>query len=426
MYRGLKVKFVKSDFKIYLFFSFLIVFIVFVSQINLDTTKQVDTKEYNNEIEIIFPKNSASFIENFIHVDNNWSYTDTNETWCYKVGNTYIIENVTIDANGASFGILINNSNNVKFIIRNCSVSNSGAGLLKGGIIIENSINGTLKNNTCFNNNQNGVLLINSKNITISDNIIRDNTQYGLYINDTDCQDNIIFNNRFIDNGINGNDNGTGNKWNNTIIGNYWSDYTHKDADDDNIGDTPYVNIDGSANSEDEMPIFWDPPKFSIISPSNYSLVGKQAIDYSITIEEGVGNYTWHEFIETGDMSTPLSLGGINELNNEPFDQILWDNIENGTITIRFYVNDSKGELTNKDLILRIDIIEPILNIDAPDDGTYHNSIFNVQASATDPNFDSVWYEYGGTKYLLTSTVAEPLNGGIWSGLAGEESFTIQ
>ncbi|MFX1276472.1 MAG: hypothetical protein ACFFAT_15710, partial [Promethearchaeota archaeon] len=88
---------------------------------------------------------------------------------------------------------------------------------------------------------------------------------------------------------------------------------------------------------------------------------------------------------------------------------------------------DSAGNLnTGPTYTLYKDTVTPSLTVDAPGDGTYHNSIFNVQATATDTYFDSVWYEYGGTKYLLTSTVAEPLNGGIWSSLADEQSFTIQ
>lgn len=36
-------------------------------------------------------------------------------------------------------------------------------------------------------------------------------------------------------------DDGVDNQWDNGAIGNYWSDYSGKDTNDDGIGDTPYT-----------------------------------------------------------------------------------------------------------------------------------------------------------------------------------------
>jgi len=66
------------------------------------------------------------------------------------------------------------------------------------------------------------------------------NNQYGLYF----CcgsENNIAYNNVFINN-INWNANDAlGNKWDNGKVGNYWDDYTGNDQNGDGIGDTPYL-----------------------------------------------------------------------------------------------------------------------------------------------------------------------------------------
>jgi hypothetical protein len=49
----------------------------------------------------------------------------------------------------------------------------------------------------------------------------------------------------------------------------------------------------------------------------------------------------------------------------------------------------------------------------------------NIQATATDTYLDSVWYEVGSSKVMLTNGVGELLNLTIWNSLTDEGSFTI-
>ncbi|HSV49623.1 MAG TPA: hypothetical protein VLH35_04840, partial [Candidatus Acidoferrales bacterium] len=63
---------------------------------------------------------------------------------------------------------------------------------------------------------------------------------------------NTFYHNAFVNNQANVKFNNgmviSGNNWNNTIQGNYWSDYNDSDADGDGLGDTPYII--NSANSD--------------------------------------------------------------------------------------------------------------------------------------------------------------------------------
>ena len=78
-------------------------------------------------------------------------------------------------------------------------------------------------------------------------------------------------------NRIQAHDDGEKNTWYDSISreGNYWSDYTGRDGNDDSIGDTPYL-IGGSAGSIDYFPI-WDDgiehAPYFINEPNNFIMI---------------------------------------------------------------------------------------------------------------------------------------------------------
>ncbi|MFX1411533.1 MAG: nitrous oxide reductase family maturation protein NosD [Promethearchaeota archaeon] len=139
----------------------------------------------------INPTTSAGYSESFIHIDGsipgNWSAT-TSYDWCNgdgSWGNPYVIENVTINATNSPTrsGILIENSKSIYFIIRNCTVYNSGSGSYDAGIRLDNTCNGTVIDNFCTNNGRNGITLyINCENNTLTGNIANSNPQNGIYL----------------------------------------------------------------------------------------------------------------------------------------------------------------------------------------------------------------------------------------------------
>ena len=155
---------------------------------------------------------SAGYSPLYIIIDgsitNNWSDTAFNNDWCHgsgKYGDPYIIENCTIDASSSptGCGILIRNSKNVYFTIRNCSVINAGDQSSNAGIMLENSCNGTIIDNNCSNNERNGIYLYsNSVNNTIIKNNANNNRNgIASYLN---SDENFIINNTASNNGQQG------------------------------------------------------------------------------------------------------------------------------------------------------------------------------------------------------------------------------
>ncbi|GAH79803.1 unnamed protein product, partial [marine sediment metagenome] len=162
-----------------------------------------------------------------------------------------------------------------------------------------------------------------------------------------DCFDNLIFNNKFINvlkgGDFNALDDGTNNTWNSGTLGNYWNDYPGKDTNDDGIGDTPY-SISGAAGSQDNYPIFWDPPIISIVSPIANATFQNTAPQFNISIE-GIPVSMWYT------IEGNLGNFSFTELNGT-INQNAWNNLTEGEITITFYAQDSEEEIGSISIIV--------------------------------------------------------------------------
>ncbi|MFX1237548.1 MAG: right-handed parallel beta-helix repeat-containing protein [Promethearchaeota archaeon] len=112
----------------------------------------------------------------------------------------YYIENVTINAENNGSCLLIQNSR-VNFVIKNCTLYNSGYGTApdyEAGIKLVNTTNGRILENDCSNNGAAGIYLHDScENITISGNTVNYNYYYGICLNNKCNKNNISGNNAY-------------------------------------------------------------------------------------------------------------------------------------------------------------------------------------------------------------------------------------
>ena len=116
-------------------------------------------------------------------------------------------------------------------------------------IYIQNSTQLAIVNNKVMSNG-NGITLTNSNNNTLAGNIIASNSLYGLYLSQSDY--NMIVRNSLQSNARNVYVRNSTEYWDNGSEGNYWSNYTSTDANNDGIGDNPFV-LD--ANNTDNHPL---------------------------------------------------------------------------------------------------------------------------------------------------------------------------
>jgi len=188
-------------------------------------------------------------------------------------------------------------------------------------------------------------IILNSNDNEFHDNIIKDNSNYGVFIDDPSDSNNLFYKNSFISNSIHAFDNGTANFWNNTMVGNYWDNYTGLDANDDLIGDISH-NIPGTANSNDSLPI-WDDgddllPEIAINFPTNGSILGLPP-EFIINFSDVNFDSLWvtinYSNIEYGFIASP----GNNVVIDMPFS--IWNLLPEGHFLVKIYVNDTAGNI---------------------------------------------------------------------------------
>lgn len=287
----------------------------------------------------------------------NWN--EINETLICNGSGTlerpFIIENVTIDANGGS-GLTVRNSNEIYFIIRNCTFINAGTAEFHYDIEVISSDSGAFTNNTLTK------------------------TVHSAY------------------------DDGD-----NTWYQNTYGDYDGYDTDGDHIGETPY-DVAGGSNSDPE-PITYegDPeaPDITILSPTTDEVFGTTPPEIELEIDEYELDEVWYR-LKNATIETD------NETFTYPQDSVsqsLWDEFtKEGAITIEIFANDSSGNEASAEVSVLKDVGAPELTIDRPlnnSDYAWLSPHYNITVS--DVHLAEVWYTINdsATKYVIATANGE-------------------
>lgn len=249
--------------------------------------------------------------------------------------------------------VLTENSNNNK-IIKNYFDNNSYGIQLSGGSLGSVTQLNIIEENIIVNISGVGIVL---SPYADSNNISQNRMHFNYQPISTSSGNNLIFDNDIRSNTMPAYDNTGNNNWNNSVIGNYWDEYVGKDSNDDGIGDNPF-SIAGSGGAYDYKPIFWDPIDFDISTPLNGQNYGKVAPNYSISLIEGVFDSILYSLESRENITTLEQSGKIN--------QSIWDILNDGNVSIRFYLNDSKGIVVSRDTNVIKDTLAPDIKILTP------------------------------------------------------------
>ncbi len=322
-----------------------------------------------------------------------------------NVANATIIGNDLTDTN--FIGVYMDNCDNNYIIGNNASftdlgvlMTNSEFNHITGNTInenIENAINvddfsnnNTISGNTVINANSYGISIFSDSNSnTVSGNYVESNNvgismldhcdfnriynnelvdnNIGVSIHNFNSSNNVVYNNTFLLNNVNGEDDSFNvNYWSFGILGNYWDDYGGVDANDDGIGDTPYT-VSGIRGRLDNYPI-WDDgddinPTISIISPSGGSLYGADAPIYNLNIFDLNLNFSWYTLNGTATRYFFTPSNGVNVVN---INEAGWDAFSTGLMSMTFYVNDSGGNPASVSNVITKDVTLPTVTVNSP------------------------------------------------------------
>jgi len=169
----------------------------------------------------------------------------------------------------------------------------------------------------------------------------------------------------------------------------YNGNYTIRFYANDTVGNKDFeeVNI-----TKDIYAIFID-----IISPIENEIFGVDAPSFIVEIECAFINITWY----TVD-------GGLNNFTftvNETINEAAWDALPDGVVTIRFYANNSLGDINFEQVNIQKDASAPIINIVSPTENeVFEDEPPSFSVDITDPNLDTMWYTVNNsaTKFIFS------------------------
>ncbi len=152
---------------------------------------------------------------------------------------------------------------------------------------------------------------------------------------------------------------------------------------------TFYVNDSKGYLSFKTVQVFkyHDRPQIAIISPTINQVYGFNAPDFVIVINDSSSiNSTWYT-IDGG--STNYTFSGLTDFIN----QSRWGQKEDGALTIRFYANDSLGNLGFEDVNVIKDTTAPKITIHAPTiNQTFGSMAPDFNISIVEENLYLTWY----------------------------------
>ena len=155
-------------------------------------------------------------------------------------------------------------------------------------------------------------------------------------------------------------------------------------------------------------------PIITILYPNtNNNLFAKTAPSFSVKIKDiypGIDSM-WYT-IDGGITNTTFTVNGS-------INQFLWESWGNGTVTIRFYANDTSENTNWEEIVIRKDILVPIITINSPTFNEEFEITPSYELTINEANLDKIWYTLDGSITNITILhLSGTIDESIWEGIS--------
>jgi len=149
-------------------------------------------------------------------------------------------------------------------------------------------------------------------------------------------------------------------------------------------------------------------PHITINSPISSQIYGIAPPDFSLSTPDSDLDIRWY----TIDGITNITFTGLTGT----IDQTEWDKIWNGTATITFYANDTLNNIGQAEVMVRKDIIKPIIAIIGPNNAEEFEFTPIYEITISETNLLEYWYtiDGGAHNYTITELVGT-IDSGAWN-----------
>jgi len=154
------------------------------------------------------------------------------------------------------------------------------------------------------------------------------------------------------------------------------------------------------------------PPNIQITDPSPMELVEVDAPTVSVIISDVHGvSERWYNLYNATYSTSNITWTGL-------IDSLVWEEMGNGTVTVRIWANDTVNNIAYDEVTLRKDVIAPFLSILTPLNGEIFNGTApDFSLSVNDNNLDDIWYSLDNGVTNNSCSVTGTLDQLTWSGL---------
>ncbi|MCK5559535.1 MAG: PKD domain-containing protein, partial [Thermoplasmata archaeon] len=282
-------------------------------------------------------------------------------------------------------GMIIDGTNN--FILENTCNSNVIYGINFGSVSHYN----TIAYGNCSGNDI-GIYIWGSDYNIIKYNNLFNNINFGIEIHTELADNNLFHHNNFMNNKGSSQtlDHGTNNIWNTDKEGNYWSDWTTPDSDENGIVDIPN-NIPGTGNSKDFYPLI-SPVNITNLRPIPNAGQDQKGIINQILNFNGSGSYDNYEdsLIFKWDFGDGTSTGWQKDCNSSHSYQVI------GNYTVKLTVSDHS--LTDSDTcVIHIINQAPVANAGSNQNAIINQIVYFDGSMSYDPEGDilTFYWDFG-------------------------------
>jgi len=164
-----------------------------------------------------------------------------------------------------------------------------------------------------------------------------------------------------------------------------------------------------------------DPPVITVLNPSSEKLFGVSPPVFNLTVVEEQLNRTWFSLSNgTIEFTQELSFtsGGSTVEISGQINQTFWNCFSDGNITVRFYANDSSGNLNWSEITVIKDATAPaisILNVMANEE--FNNTAPEFELAITEIHLNFMWYTVNGSEIVYFNGSSCLIDQGIWESL---------
>ncbi|MBY8979611.1 MAG: hypothetical protein KGD72_04425, partial [Candidatus Lokiarchaeota archaeon] len=161
-------------------------------------------------------------------------------------------------------------------------------------------------------------------------------------------------------------------------------------------------------------------PTVNIVSifPTLNQLLGVISPNFTVEIDDPILDTMWY--------SLDSGLTNYTFVENGTFNQLAWDSVSNGTVTIFFYANDLAGNEAFDFVNMRVDKDIPTITVNLPLDDSVIGARPYINITVNDANVHEIWYIVDPySSITLANNSNQQLSLSIWDALL-EGAFTIE